>query len=115
MEDVGWRCHGTAICASQHRMVVSLYAPALGADPNGGPSLCARTAQRTDAAPRACGSIRSSPHAELDDLPAAPLIRFTLQEATSASADDPTPQSRGETRPSRPSPGAVAPDSGARS
>src|SRR5262245_14336648 len=26
----GWRRHGTAVCSSQHRVVVSLYAPGLG-------------------------------------------------------------------------------------
>src|SRR5262249_20256411 len=101
-----WRGDGVADGAHEHDLAFSLYPPRLGADPTSGPSLCVHPSRRIDAAPCTCGRVGSAASGELHDLPAASLIRFTLQEATSASNHGPTPQSGWKTGPSRPSPGA---------
>src|SRR5262249_18425765 len=103
-----WRGYGAACRAHEYCLAVSLYAPGLGADPTGGPSLCAHPARRADAVSPACGSVGSSPHAEPHDLPPAAVVGLALHEASPAYADHYTPQSRWKTRPSGPSPGTFA-------
>src|SRR5215471_3661865 len=95
-----WRGDGAADRVYEHGVAVSLYAPGLGADPNGGPSVYPHPPRRTDAAPRACGSVGSSPHTELHDLPSATVVGRALQEVWPAHDRRPAPQSGWETRPS---------------
>src|SRR5262249_15589015 len=104
------RGDGAAYRAYEYGVAVSLYTPGLGADPHGGPSLCADLTQRTDAAPRVCGSIRGAPAHELYDLPTATLIRPALQQTSPVPPRCHAPESGWETGSSRPSPGALAAD-----
>src|SRR5262249_53915713 len=56
-----WRGDGAADGAHEYGVAVSLYAPGLGTDPTGSPSVCPHPPRRTDAAPRAGGSIAGAP------------------------------------------------------
>src|SRR5262249_19022414 len=91
-----------------HRVVVSLYASGLGAYPNGGPSVCPHPARRTDAAPRACGSVGGAARAELHDLPPAAIAGLAPQEAAPTHDPAHAPENGGQTGSSGPSPGAFA-------
>src|SRR5262245_10346219 len=74
----------------------------------------AHPARRTDTAPRAFGSLGSSPHAELHDLPLAAVVGLAVQEASPAHHRSHASQSGWETGASGPSPGALTPDDRAR-
>ena len=90
-------------------MVISLHATGLGAHSHHSPSLCAQPIRRVDATARACGSLGSSPDTKLHDFPPAAVVGFALRKAVQANDCHRVPESRRESGPSRPSPGAFTP------
>src|SRR5438132_1249102 len=107
------RRHGTAVRAYQGYLVVSLYAPGLGADPACRASVCAHPARRGRAAAQPCGDPGGSAHAEFHDLFSAAVVGLALQEASQAYDGNNAAQTGRETRPSRASPSVFTPHDGA--
>jgi hypothetical protein len=106
----GWRRHGAPSEVQPDSGVVYLLGARLGSDAAGGGSQCLDPARRDEPALRAVGAVASATESGCDELLAAALIGFPLQETASPHGRLPAPaQRRWQAGSCGASPGAVGP------